>query len=103
MGYVVAPTLFYSLADRTLAGAVAGKLFTLIAYIGIVCACYVISFRLLRFGGRCLKHGMFWIVLAMLLLTVAGEFWVQPILAGLKHLAPPAAVMESVFLSQKLW
>ncbi|HEV7822096.1 MAG TPA: DUF4149 domain-containing protein, partial [Burkholderiales bacterium] len=34
IGYIVAPTLFYSVADRTLAGMLAGKLFTLIAYVG---------------------------------------------------------------------
>ena len=34
VGYLVAPTLFYTLADRALAGMVAGKLFTLIAYVG---------------------------------------------------------------------
>ena len=32
-----------------------------------------------------------------LLLTLAGEFWVQPILASIKDQALPAQVMESVF------
>ncbi len=97
IGYVVAPTLFHALADRALAGAIAGRLFTLIAYIGIGCASYAIIFRLLRFGGSSFRQAVLWIVLAMLLLTLAGEFWVQPILASLKGQALPKEVMESVF------
>jgi hypothetical protein len=97
IGYIVAPTLFWTLADRALAGSLAGKLFTLIAYIGIGCAAYVLLYRLVRFGGACFKQGIFWLALIMLLLTLAGEFGVQPILASLKNEALPAAVMESVF------
>ncbi len=97
IGYIVAPALFYTLTDRALAGSLAGKLFTLIAYIGIGCAAYLLLFRLVRFGGACFKHAIFWIVLIMLLLTIAGEFGVQPLLASLKHQALPKEVMESVF------
>lgn len=97
IGYLVAPTLFYTLADRALAGSLAGKLFTLIAYVGVGCAIYVLLFRIARFGGACFKQGAFWIALVMLLLTLAGEFGVQPILASLKHQALPLEVLESVF------
>ena len=97
IGYIVAPTLFYSLPDRTLAGMLAGKLFTLIAYVGIGCAIYILFFRVVRFGGACFRHGVFWTVLAMLVLMLAGEFGVQPILSSLKNQALPASVMESVF------
>ena len=97
VGYLVAPTLFYTLADRALAGMVAGKLFTLIAYVGIACAVYLLLYRLVRFGGASFKHAIFWIVLVLLMLTLAGEFGVQPILAGLKDQALPKGVMESVF------
>jgi hypothetical protein len=97
IGCIVAPTLFHTLADRTLAGVVAGKLFTLIAYVGTGCAIYLLLFRLVRFGGACFKQGIFWIVLAMLVLILAGEFGVQPILASLRNQALPASVMEGVF------
>lgn len=97
IGYIVAPTLFWTLADRALAGSLAGKLFTLIAYAGIGCAAYVLLYRLARFGGACFKHGIFWLALTMLVLTIAGEFGVQPILASLKNQALPAEVMASVF------
>jgi len=100
IGYLVAPTLFYTLADRALAGSLAGKLFTLIAYAGIGCAIYVLLFRIARFGGACFKQGIFWIALVMLLLTLAGEYGVQPILAGLKHQALPQEAVESIFRSR---
>ena len=97
IGYIVAPTLFYTLADRTLAGMLAGKLFTLIAYVGIGCAIYLLLFRLVRFGGASFKHAIFWLVLVLLLMTLAGEFGVQPIMASLRNQALPKGVMESVF------
>ena len=97
IGYIVAPTLFYSVADRTLAGVLAGKLFTLIAYVGIGCAVYLLLFRLVRFGASSFKHGILWIVVGLLVLTLAGEFGVQPILSGVKNQALPKGVMESVF------
>lgn len=97
VGCIVAPTLFYTLPDRTLAGAVAGKLFTLIAYVGIGCASYLLIYRVARFGAACFRQAALWIVLTMLILILAGEFWVQPILAGLKDQALPKQVMESLF------
>lgn len=97
IGYMVAPTLFYTLGDRALAASLAGKLFTLIAYVGAACAIYLLLFRLARFGRSCFKHGVFWIIFIMLGLTLAGEFGVQPILAGLKYQALPKEVMESMF------
>ena len=44
-----------------------------------------------------MKQGVFWIAVAMAVLVVAGQFGVQPILAGLKEQALPREVMESVF------
>lgn len=97
IGYVVAPVLFARLPERTLAGFVAGKLFTLLAWIGIGCALYLIVYRIGRFGAGCLRQGFFWVTLLMLAVVLAGEFGVQPILAGLKTQALPRDVMESLF------
>lgn len=97
VGLLVAPTLFYSMTDRVVAGSIAGKLFSLISYVGIGCAVYLLLFRLGRFGAGGFKHGRFWIVLAMLTLVVVGEFGVQPVLAAIRNQALPAEVMESVF------
>ncbi|CAG0957880.1 hypothetical protein MTYP_00560 [Methylophilaceae bacterium] len=97
VGYLVAPTLFHALNDRQLAGMLAGKLFALVAYVGVASAFYLLIHRLVRFGTGALKQGLFWLVLVMLLLVLAGHFGIQPLLAGLKAQAMPADVMQSIF------
>ena len=98
IGYLAAPALFYSLADnRPLAGMLAGKMFTWVAYLGIAGGFYLLLHRLARFGAQTLKQGFFWAVLVMLLLTLAGHFGIQPLLAQLKAQAMPADVMHSIF------
>jgi MFS family permease len=97
IGFVVAPVLFSRLPERMLAGFIAGRLFTLVAYIGIACAVYLLCYRLARHGAASLRQGFFWTALLMLVLVLAGEFGVQPILASLKAQALPREVMESVF------
>jgi MFS family permease len=96
IGYIVAPVLFSRLGDRALAGLIAGKLFSMIAWVGIACAIYLLLFRMVRYGGGVFKQGVFWIVLLMLALVCAGEFGIQPIMAALKEEALPKQVMESV-------
>lgn len=96
IGFVVAPVLFATLPDRAQAGLLAGKFFSLIAWIGMACAVYLLVYRLARDGAGALRQGLFWIVLLMLVLTLAGEFGVQPVLAALKEQALPKQVMESV-------
>lgn len=94
-GLVVAPTLFAAIPDRALAGLVAGKLFTLIAWIGMVCAACLIVCRLLQHGRNVVRQALFWIPVVMLALVLAGEFGVQPLMAELRAQALPQAVMES--------
>lgn len=97
IGYLAAPALFYSLNDRQLAGMLAGKMFTWIAYFGMGAGFFLLIQRLMRFGTQSLKQAFFWAVLLMLLLTIAGHFGIQPLLAQLKAQAMPADVMQSVF------
>lgn len=96
-GFMVAPVLFAKLGDRALAGLVAGRLFELMSFVGFACAGYLLLFRLVRDRGRVFAQGVFWTTLVMLLLVVAGEFGVQPIMESLKEQALPREVMESVF------
>ena len=96
IGYLAAPVLFNALDDKMLAGHLAGEMFKWTASFGIVAAAYLLSFRLNRFGGRAFKQGFFWIVLAMLLITLAGRFGIQPILEQLKGQALPQDVMHSL-------
>ena len=95
IGYLAAPVLFAQLADRSVAGSVAGAMFSVIAWLGLACGTYLMVFILAGKGWRAIQSGVFWIVLLMLVLTAAGHFGVQPVLAQLKADALPRQVMES--------
>ena len=97
VGLMVAPVLFHYLPDRTLAGSIAGRLFSYTALLGIGCGAYLVFFRLVRFGSQALRHGFFWISLVMLVLAIVGEFAVQPILHVLREQASAKEVVETVF------
>lgn len=97
IGYIAAPVLFGSLTDKQLAGNLAGNMFTVMAYVGMACGFYLILHRLAVFGGGAFKQAFLWVALAMLLLTLAGYFGIQPVLESLKEQAMPQAVMESIF------
>ncbi|ADE10530.1 DUF4149 domain-containing protein [Sideroxydans lithotrophicus] len=100
LGYVVVPTLFKLLPDRQLAGIVAGHLFTLLAYIGIACALYLLVYQVQQFGRTAIRRRLFRITAVMLSLVLVGQFVLQPILADLKQQALPLDVMQSAFASQ---
>jgi MFS family permease len=95
IGYIAAPVLFAQLADRTMAGNLAGAMFSVTAWVGLACGSYIVLFILVRKGWRAILSGIFWIVVAMLALTAAGHFGIQPVLAQLKADALPRQVMES--------
>ena len=95
IGYLAAPVLFSRIADRSMAGTVAGAMFSVMAWVGLACGTYLILFVLAGKGWRAVQSGVFWIVLLMLALTAAGHFGVQPILAELRADALPRQVMES--------
>lgn len=97
IGYLAAPVLFYQLQDRALAGMLAGRMFSLIAYVGMACGAYLLLHRLFRYGGGSLKQVFFWVALVMLLLTLGQRFGIQPIMDGLKAQALPQDVMDSLF------
>lgn len=101
IGYIAAPSLFAALPnDRALAGALAGKLFTITAYVGIGCALYLIIHRLASVGTGAFQQLFFWVALLMLALTLVGVFGVQPIIAGLKVEGGAKDVMQSVVASR---
>ena len=96
VGYIVAPTLFSMVADRGLAGNVAGRLFAIVGWIGIASALYVLVFMLVRLGSQALRDGLFWLVAALLLMTLASQYGIQPMMARMKADAWPREVMQSV-------
>ena len=97
LGAISAPVLFSTLEDKQLAGLLAGKMFGVGAWVGVVAGLYLLIYSFLRDGAHAFKTWFFWLVLAMWLLTLAGHFGIQPILQNLKNQALPLAVMQSVF------
>lgn len=93
MGLLIAPALFRIVPDRVLAGAIAGRLFSAVAYLGLACAACLLVLLAVRPHGK--ERRLVWLIVAMAGLTATGEFALQPILAGLKAAAAPADVMQS--------
>ncbi len=104
MTAITASVLFQTIADRQLAGLVAGKLFTIVSMIGLVSGLWLLVQHLARDGFSAFKQGLFWVVLLMWVLVIIGEFGIQPLLAQLKASALPNDVMQSVFANRfKTW
>lgn len=97
IGYIAAPALFANLpGNRMLAGTLAGNMFSLGAYVAMGCAAYLLIYLVAQRGAGALRTTTFWIVVVMLLLTLAGHFGIQPILAQLKAQVFPHNVMQSI-------
>ena len=97
VGYLAVPVLFYAQPDRQLAGMLAGQMFSLVAYLGMVCGMYLLIHRISVSGRESFRHALFWMVAAMLLITLVFQFGIQPIMADLKLQALPLDVMHSAF------
>ncbi len=95
IGFIAAPVLFGQLADRSVAGNLAGSMFTVVSWVGLVCGGYLILFVAFMQRRGAIRSTVFWIVLLMLILTVIGHFGVQPVMAQLQADALPSRIMES--------
>ena len=100
IGYLAVPVLFYAQPDRQLAGELAGQMFTLLGYLGMVCGIYLLAYRFSVSGRVALCQPLFWVVAVMLLFTLAIQFGIQPVMADLKAQALPALVTQSQFAGQ---
>ena len=80
IGYIAAPTLFAILDDRKLAGQLAGQMFHIINWLGIVSAVLLSLIVLKRYG----RVWQLWVLLAMLVFILSNEFVLQPMMADLK-------------------
>ncbi|WP_300758541.1 DUF4149 domain-containing protein [Janthinobacterium sp.] len=101
VGFVVAPTLFATLSDRMLAGAIAGSLFRVEAWLSIACA--LILLALLQWGAGALepkrRRLLGALVLAMLVCTLVSYFGITPLMAELRAQAP-SGVMDDAMRSR---
>ena len=93
IGYLVAPMLFATLADRVLAGTIAGSLFRAGAYLSLCCAALLLA--LLWFDRTWSQRtAALRLVMAMLICVLIGYFSLQPWMAALREAAGPGGVME---------
>lgn len=90
-GYLAVPTLFQALDDPRLAGELAGKIFSVMNYVGLVCGTLLLGAFILQ-GGRVWQLG---IITAMLALAAIGEFVLQPMTHLLKAETPTGFVEGS--------
>ncbi|HWV17243.1 MAG TPA: DUF4149 domain-containing protein [Rhodocyclaceae bacterium] len=96
IGYVAVPVLFAQLpAHRSLAGHLAGNMFALGGLIGMACGVYLLVYLFRVHGRSAMRNPVTCLVALMLLLGVAGQFVIQPIIAGLRAAALPLPVMQS--------
>ena len=82
IGYIVAPALFANLEDRALAGSLAGVMFEIIAYVGLLCGGLLLVFNQMRNSRRLNWRAL--VLLLMLLLIAVGQFYLAPMIAGLR-------------------
>ena len=83
IGYLAVPVLFASLDDRILAGMLAGKMFTLVSFIGLGCGS-VLLVMALQGSQRAVRDPRVLLLLLMLVVVAVGEFVLQPMMAELK-------------------
>ena len=80
IGYIAAPTLFAMIEDKSVAGGLAGQMFHVTSYLGLVCG----SFLLVSIFLRKRFHWQVWLLLFMLVLVASSEFILQPMMEALK-------------------
>lgn len=78
IGYLVAPTLFKTLADSTLAGTIAGQLFSVEAWVSLICGGVLLAI------GKVQGQKLSWRIMTMLLCTIIGYFGLHPLMAQLR-------------------
>lgn len=97
VGYLVAPTLFATLTDRTLAGTIAGSLFRIEAWLSVICAAIVIVPLVFSAHGEqeAVRKRLAWLAAGMLACTLIGYFGLHPFMAELRQAAGPAGMMDA--------
>lgn len=95
IGFIAAPTLFAMISDRSLAGAVAGRLFELTGWIGVGCGAWILLHAFITHRAAMLRNRIVGVVILMLVASLAIQFWIQPLMAQMKLEALPLEVMAS--------
>jgi MFS family permease len=84
VGYLVAPVVFSLLADRAVAGMVAGRVFHFMSVIGLVCGVSLLVLTLMQHQSGSWRRWQTWVLLGMLLLIALALFFLQPAIEALR-------------------
>lgn len=84
VGYVVAPVLFNMLDDRQLAGTLAGRMFMIMSYLGLLCGALLIVGQISLSGLTFYTNWRFWLLCTMLTVIIVGQFVLQPMMTELR-------------------
>ncbi len=95
VGYVAVPVLFNMIFDRFAAGGIAGRMFSIMSYIGLVCGTLLLASVVYQAGREWRRVWQVWVLLAMLLLVAIGEFMLQPMMQALKAATPQGFIPGS--------
>lgn len=95
IGYIAAPVLFSTLADRSLAGELAGAMFTVMAWVSLACGSFLLLYLLLTHAKQGARRAAFWLVTGMLILTMTSHFGLRPEMVKLKQAALPHAISDT--------
>ena len=95
VGYLVAPTLFATLADRTLAGTIAGNLFRIEAWVSLACALTLLLMMWRDAPQAPNRSTLMRLVLGMLLCTLIGYFGLQPFMAAIREASAAGGGMSA--------
>ena len=85
IGYLAVPVLFQMLEDRRLAGGLAGEMFTVMAYVGLVCGSLLMASLVYREGIAAWRNWRLGVLALMLGLILVGEFGLHPQVAALRE------------------
>lgn len=83
-GYVVAPVLFATLDDRQMAGKLAGQVFQIVSYIGLVVGATLLLSVIVQKGAGCLRDSRARILVLMLIFVALTVTVLQPMMQELK-------------------
>ena len=84
IGYLAVPMAFATLADVTLAGDYAEKLFATVNILGMACAIILLIVKIILHGKLVLSLWRFWILILMFVLTLIFSLYLQPEIAAIK-------------------
>lgn len=94
IGFVVAPSLFAMLTDRSAAGTVAGGLFRIEAWLSLGCGLLLLLLHRMARGQRAADPWSSRLIIGMLLCTLVGYFVLQPFMADLRTAVGVDGVMS---------